>query len=385
MDGATAQTNSPNADDPQHLDFVDSLRGIAILMVMAIHVSSVADTQSASLFLAVLLSRGIYGVQLFFVVSALTLFWSLRFRSAADRRPTAAFFVRRLCRIGPLFWVAIVYYTAFPPSHSEQYTPDGVGPGAIALTATFLHGWYPTTINAVVPGGWSIAAEAMFYLLVPTLFRVVRTLNAALVLASASTIAVGLLSPPTARWATAYFPAAWGGLPNAFVTFSFPSQVPVFAWGIALYFVLAGQRFEAMRTRLTTGGAAAIACVCLAVVAGILPRHLLCTLAFVGVAAALAARPWGAIVNRLTERLGLISYSMYIWHFAALDVASRVVVQMFGQAQPANSLAAATELAVVAGVTFAVTVPLAIASYLLIERPGIALGKAIIRSRGWGR
>ena len=48
------------------------------------------------------------------------------------------------------------------------------------LTALFLHGWHPETINSVVPGGWSIAAETSFYLLLPLLFRLVTTRTRAL-------------------------------------------------------------------------------------------------------------------------------------------------------------------------------------------------------------
>ena len=57
-------------------DFVDTLRGLAVLGVVAIHTSELAPP--SSLILQTIAHAGSFGVQLFYVASALTLFLSMR-------------------------------------------------------------------------------------------------------------------------------------------------------------------------------------------------------------------------------------------------------------------------------------------------------------------
>lgn len=93
--------------EPSHVAFVDSLRGLAFLLVLLLHVSQqvpslpdrlrrVTDDRQA-------------GVQLFFLVSAFTLLTSLSQRSKRESRPIQNFLVRRFFRIAPLFWAALVF------------------------------------------------------------------------------------------------------------------------------------------------------------------------------------------------------------------------------------------------------------------------------------
>lgn len=68
-----------------HLDYIDALRGYAILLVMIVHAGIVMPEATAYV------SWGARGVQLFFVISAVTLMasWERRHDGAA------AFYVRR--------------------------------------------------------------------------------------------------------------------------------------------------------------------------------------------------------------------------------------------------------------------------------------------------
>src|ERR1700752_554732 len=90
------------SNSPRHFDYIDALRGYAILMVIVVHTSQLFPDIPDSL--AKILGQGARGVQLFFVTSALTLSmsWVARNESAAD------FFTRRIFRIVPMFWIAIV-------------------------------------------------------------------------------------------------------------------------------------------------------------------------------------------------------------------------------------------------------------------------------------
>ncbi len=165
------------SDSPQHFAFVDSLRGFAILGVIMVHCC--LNSENIHWRLHDIGMAGMYGVQLFFVVSAFTLFWSLHSRSGSDQKPLHAFYVRRFFRIAPLFWLAAIFYTAQHWASLTTHGPTTVSPATFIATLFFVHGWNPVSVNTVVPGGWSIGAEFMFYLCIPVLFRYIRSLTGA--------------------------------------------------------------------------------------------------------------------------------------------------------------------------------------------------------------
>ena len=71
-----------------------------------------------------------------------------------------------------MFYLGMIAYLLYSGMSNERWAPNGVAWWHVLLTALFLHGWHPETINTVVPGGWSIAVEMSFYLFVPLLFSV---------------------------------------------------------------------------------------------------------------------------------------------------------------------------------------------------------------------
>ena len=86
-----------------HFDFIDALRGLAFLGVLVHHaVARIPHLNSSVVRVA---EQGHEGVELFFLVSALTLFFSLDSRRRSERRPTLNFFIRRFFRIAPLFYI----------------------------------------------------------------------------------------------------------------------------------------------------------------------------------------------------------------------------------------------------------------------------------------
>jgi hypothetical protein len=82
--------------------YIDALRGYAILGVILVHTSQYSGFDSQAAF-------GARGVQLFFVASALTLMFSWHERHDG----ATAFFVWRIFRIVPMFWVSIPIYLGF--------------------------------------------------------------------------------------------------------------------------------------------------------------------------------------------------------------------------------------------------------------------------------
>ena len=112
------------------------------------------------------------GVALFFIVSAFTLFLSYDNRRD-EQSPTRNFFLRRFFRLAPMFYVATVV--------SVVFLPILPGHGATSCSLLFLHGLSSTAIGHGAVGGWSVADEALFYMLLPFLFSRIRSLKSALV------------------------------------------------------------------------------------------------------------------------------------------------------------------------------------------------------------
>ena len=155
------------------LEYITILRGLAILAVLMVHV----EQQSSGVaylhpYIISIIENGSRGVQLFYILSAFTLFRSFKLRSTTESSPIKNYFIRRFFRIAPLYYLAIIYYL----------WQDGTGPrywlgnapkitnSNIISNVFFLHGLNPYWITSLVPGGWSVTVEVMFYLCVPILF-----------------------------------------------------------------------------------------------------------------------------------------------------------------------------------------------------------------------
>ena len=155
-------------DDRGRLAYLDALRAVAILGVVMMH-SGLAEYAGPTLWLFMI--SGARGVQLFFVISGFAMMYAWH----AQKNPSAtAFFIRRFCRIAPMYYVGIVGTLVFFGYSARYWAPDGIGPTDIVVNLSFLHAWFPNAMSSVVAGGWSIGDEMMFYLLVPLIVTRVR-------------------------------------------------------------------------------------------------------------------------------------------------------------------------------------------------------------------
>ena len=197
----------------QRYEYIDALRGYAIFGVIIIHANLMVPGLEWPVMRFAM--AGDRGVQLFFVASALTLMISWHGRDDS----TIPFLVRRFFRITPMFWLAIVFFTAFTPRH---WAPNGIGWPQVFATAAFLHGWHPATINGVVPGGWSIAVEVTFYLAFPVLALLLRSWWSTGLALLLSIVLTRLLNPLAASW----FSDQPSYLTDQFEFYWFPKSAP---------------------------------------------------------------------------------------------------------------------------------------------------------------
>jgi peptidoglycan/LPS O-acetylase OafA/YrhL len=359
--------------EKKNYDFVDALRGWAILAVIMYHVNIWAYPSVA--FLRDIFNKGNHGVQLFFIVSAFTLFLSFHSRHQYEKEPLRNFFIRRLFRIVPLFYAAIIFYFVIYGFSKRPFTTGAPGIFDMITTVLFINGWYPTSINSVVPGGWSIAVEMSFYLLLPVLFILITDLEKAIFLTFASVMLGMVLNGLAFQFFAPLFPAnkiliGW------FLYFWFPMQLGIFCLGLLLYFMFKRISPGEPKNRFKSYAYLVIALIWLMQVSlakdFFLPEHFLFSLGLLAFAYALALYPQILFVNQITTNIGKWSYSMYLVHFAVLD--------FFRTRYPDFKLIASStaNFFLVVLIVIAVTILISIITYRYIEQPAIRLGQKII-------
>ena len=285
---------------------LDLLRGVAILLVVLAHCAIQAPSIVPG-FAEIAKDYGPLGVQLFFIVSGYTMM--LTYGERTELAAAGSFYLRRVFRIVPLFWIAIAFYLAISGGEGDLFwAPGGVGLADVVLTVVFLHLSSPTAVNSVVPGGWSIAIEMQFYLLFPFVIRLFRQPNGpaicyaaiALMSAAAGTLADLYLVPRLA----ASLPPGQGYLAGAFYYCWLPRQALCFGLGILLYDIVERRARPWLGALLLVG-----ACLTSLWGAQVL---LLFAMSYVLLA--------GNVTNSVIALLGRHSYAIYLVHSAVLAV-----------------------------------------------------------------
>ncbi|MBX3621799.1 MAG: acyltransferase [Rhizobacter sp.] len=353
----------PDTARGERLESLDTLRGVAIVMVVAYHVSILFRPAPWLLSLAKL---GNQGVQLFFLISAITMCFMWQQRATETQR-TLKFYIRRFMRIAPLFWLAICFYLPWEGMHDNLRPGAVMGPWQIALTALFLHGFSPSAINTVVPGGWSIAVEMSFYAVFPLLAARRWSPIQLLAFAFMAYLALGVVAT---TWVERRF------APDSIVLYySLLTQFPIFPIGMFVYGVsMGGQRVNVVQVT---------AVVLMWLAMAFLGKYVLGleTRPFFWVQVGLFAVAIVLVVRRGLYLHGLayvgrLSYSMYLFHFAI--IATLVMAIPPGWREGTLSYVMFLALVLVA------TVAVAKISAVTFERWSADLAKAFIARLGSG-
>jgi peptidoglycan/LPS O-acetylase OafA/YrhL len=345
---------------PKHYDYIDALRGYAILMVIAVHSSQYFSDLSPTT--KALADQGARGVQLFFVASAMTLCMSWKARHDG----AIAFYIRRFFRIAPMFYLTLPVFLYFRGWGPSIYAPDGIGLRHVVMSITFTHGFMPDTITSVVPGSWSIADEMMFYAMFPLLMaiRIRIRFNTAAVLTVLATIlcvvlqryvagAAGRIADPTWR-------AAWG----TFYFLWLINQLPCFLFGILV------ARWIEEKKQVRRPAALVLLSIGLGVWVTLFPNSFpllgkLVVPAQAGLlfaAFALGLSKWQPklLVNPVIGWIGKVSYSGYLLH---------LLIITSGLSFPRENFA------VVFASLAAITIGISTITYLCVEKPFNRLGR----------
>ena len=172
-------------NEPSHrVDFIDYIRGVAILSVFlfhslqsVFHFSSLPwngwlrDFAVSKMFLALLpLSFGWAGVSIFFVVSGFCIHVSFQVQG----REWGSFFIRRFFRIYPPYLMAIILFTVLFFTTQLRWSSDTIGWRQAINHLLLIHNFDPASYYAINPSFWTIAIEAQLYLLYPLLLLLVK-------------------------------------------------------------------------------------------------------------------------------------------------------------------------------------------------------------------
>lgn len=346
-------------------EYIDSLRGIAILLVILVHVQFIQGISLSMSYFPMVVSsfieNGRLGVQLFFIVSAFTLMMSHQRRQNEDHA-TRNFFIRRFFRIAPMYYLAIVYFTFANFTGFENPDWSSIPKKELLLNVFFINGFFPQYIHHYVPGGWSITVEFAFYAMFPFLFSKIKSLNSALVFTLA-TLLFCTIADFALRSVSSHL--------DEFLKHYIIAQLPVFSLGILAYFINKEKGLTLKPYVLLLIGLVVFMYSYVA-----LPYHFLYSIAFFMLLITLIKKPYAFLSNKILASIGKVSFSLYLMHFVVMGLFNR-----FGCFSWVNvSDTGSAYLFFIVGylVLFAVSFVLSNITYRLIEVPGQNLGRTLI-------
>ncbi len=385
-------------------DCFDGLRAIAALSVLMLHVSWASGFTLRSWF-GVYTSRLDIGVADFFLISGFLLYrpFVLGHLRDAPRPSFRRFWTRRALRILPAYWVALTVLTYV--LHMTQ-----MGPGAAGVFSHYalLQIYWPTQSFYGITQAWSLATEISFYLFLPfyalALSRRGRSAHRQLAVELAgvgvliaisygfrwwalnipwivvrngkivAACAPNCLTDPKfsslmVTWLPAYFDlfalgmllavgSAWWSVRDGEPAWLSSRLLPYLSWGAALatYVVVVHLPITRAPLYITTPGTNLLRQALYGVFA-----FCLLVPAVVGQGGRSAVRSF--LSSRVMVGLGLVSYGIYIWHVNLADA----LVRWLGY-QPQ-----AAPLPLLAVTVIGLTVAVAAASYVVVERPFLRL------------
>lgn len=362
------------------------MRAVAVLCVVLVHVSTISGS-SDSIADRLLLHMNI-GVTIFFLISGFLLYRPLiAHRTGGPEAPPLADYVRRrLLRILPAYWLVLTVVILIPGIDANS---DGhwLAQYALVFTLSDSGGW--ACANCGLSQSWSLVVEVTFYAALPLYALAAERLARGRSTGAWLRLELLLLAGLAFASIMLHF-VVYDGFPPALVGGSLLSFGLWFCLGLGLAVVsvaLSGREPAPRRSRAARAaptilwGAAAALYVALSLILPATPflvevdQQLLAFVGF-GLVALLLLIPSTLLGHtqglprtvlswRPVAWLGLISYGVFLWHIA--------VIRGLIEVDPTWSLPGLL-LA-----TLAITVPVAAASYYVLERPILRLK---YRSRG---
>jgi peptidoglycan/LPS O-acetylase OafA/YrhL len=350
---------------PQRFANVDGLRAIAALGVMIEHlfgdllrqtppnagpINAVADSVVQNV------SLGRFGVALFFLISGFVVPFSI-----GGDRPLAHFAISRLFRLYPAFWLALAVLATMAWLAGEPRSVATVLANMTMAPALFGQPW-------LSPIHWTLFIELVFYVLVALLVSVGRLRNVGVLSALSLALVAATVLPVQFRI---------HGVVN----------LPVQYLGMHLSCLFLGLLLRLWLVERVQGARMAVLALALAQFAAMLSvadfslargdnfimegRTPILTAYVLAFVVFLAAVRFGRPHSPMLARIGLVSYSMYLFHWS-VNVTVYRFLPLTGQI---------SDIAVMA-VCVALTLTVSWLVYRMVERPMIVFGRSIVLRHG---
>jgi peptidoglycan/LPS O-acetylase OafA/YrhL len=363
-------------------DYIDALRGIAIVMVVLTHTAQPIKNLDPALRLFANYCQ--MGVQLFFIASALTLCLSYSARYNEKNR-VMAFYLRRFFRIAPLYYLAIPLYFVLV-AVKERYlfgsfvSVDTYSFKNIAANILFVHDFIPSAQNNIVPGGWSIGVEMVFYLVFPLLFAVFHKYAfdyRVMLLAICGSVILNFILMQNLD----YPPEN-----NGFVYYLFSNQLAVFLTGMLVYKIIADKNIDNRQLLLAVSAGVFVVFLLASLAMGLLSfkfsflfTPILSGLSFAGLAVFAAHHQ---NFPALLRKIGVLSYPIYILHFAIANYVEPMILRKWNAvAGPAPAF----QYFIFFVFNMAVAYAMARLAHKMLEAPAIEFGKSLISRLQMGK
>ena len=348
---------------------LDGVRGLAILAVMAHHLTLFGELSTHSPAWRLFTSgRGLggVGVDLFFVLSGF-LITGILFDSRTNQKFFLNFYARRALRIWPLYYSLVLFAFLVVPHIKPEYAVQAAASSPWASYVFFLQNFFVSSLGylTLLKVTWSIAIEEQFYMVWPILVRYCRTSSFTIVL-----LAVLCLEPVLRFWLLRL-----GMADDDYIYFNVFCRLDGLAAGSLLAIYTRSSYFDAMRLlrfcRLAIplgvlGFAAAYYSSSL--------KYSFLAMGFVGfIGAAIYSRSiWLQKFLRFRPLLytGQISYGLYLLHEVAFS-GVRIIFSRFLRAAPYSAI---MQVAFIFTAT-AVAYLTATISWNVLERPVLLLKK----------
>jgi len=357
------------------VECLDGLRGFAALWVLAGHCMILTGWSLP------IIGQPDLGVDLFILLSGFLMVFQARIRSEREDwgRPStwAAFWVRRVFRIAPLYYVLLAVALLLGPwIYADRVAIDAAlghqvqspsryldaGPVNIWMHLSFLFGLVRSYAFRTPLPDWSIGLEMQFYAAFPFLYLLAR--RTGWIAGSIVAAGLGLAIALALRW--------------AHITYPMPSLL-----ALKLHLFVAGMLIAAAADRSSWMKAVHLALVMLLTSIPIGGAHGLRNLAIretlaIGFFALIywrSVQPIGLLSKLLgspvAHWLGELSFGVYLFHLLIMHRAAAWAITQPGLHGSARFL-------VVLGITAPIAYGLAAVTYRFIERPGQAVGKRLI-------
>ena len=311
---------------------LDGYRGIAALLIVVHHVYLHSRTlQGAYLYIGtplhLLFLNLDVAVTWFFVLSGFVIFLPFAQAAVTQKQPVSIrnFLLRRAMRILPVYYVAIMLLWSLHYSGSLDNWRD------LVEHLTFTHVFDNQHFWSIIDPAWSLGVEGVFYGFVavsgPLAYAICCRVNAPQVRALLLGLGCVVLSVVSVTYKIGAYALAHEPLSNASVYAGPLAQLHVFALGMLIAVIVSVADARPVIGRTTRALLQAFAWALLTVVGIFRLTNDLTTILFSSLAGAAFAAMLAASVLRMSrpacaasqrpgpsQFLGIISYSLYLWH-----------------------------------------------------------------------